>query len=379
MTKNLLVWILALTLYACGSVYEDFPVPPASLVAQFSYEINQETREVTFVNNSIIPERAGSVTYTWSFGDGNTSGESNPTHTYQNYGEYNVKLVIIASEVSEIKETSSELALLQPINIDFTLFYMDTDFSLIRGVGQTSVDIDAGGFGAGIALDPVENKLYFTDDDNLQIKRVDIDGSNPEVVHEGLTGATNLTLDLENRKVYWTNRADGSVQRGNMDGTGTFETIITGLSLPEGIAYHDGKVYISDVDVPPIGENIYVANANGSGLEVFISGSWGYGMGIDPINERLYFGDQGVYDNPADNRIKSVNLKDKSDILVTTNLEAIGANGSRTYGIAIDPQEGHIYWGDRNGQKIKKANLDGSDVETLLVTEGTPRGLAIFK
>jgi gliding motility-associated-like protein len=35
---------------------------------------------------------SGSMKYYWSFGDGNTSIDTNPTHTYTNYGKYQVKL-----------------------------------------------------------------------------------------------------------------------------------------------------------------------------------------------------------------------------------------------------------------------------------------------
>jgi DNA-binding beta-propeller fold protein YncE len=155
------------------------------------------------------------------------------------------------------------------------------------------------------------------------------------------------------------------------------ETVIEGLELPEGIAVHNGKIYVSDVNVPPVGENIYVANTNGSGLEVFVAGSWGYGMAVDPVNQRLYFGDQAVYDDPEDNRIKSVDLNDNSDIVTVAPIEPIGANGSRTYGIEINTDESKVYWTDRSSGRIKSANLDGSNVETVLVAEGSPRGIAL--
>lgn len=56
-----------------------FPMP------NFSYEINGLT--VTFTNNS---EFANS--FTWSFGDGTTSDENNPTHTFPTQGVYEVTL-----------------------------------------------------------------------------------------------------------------------------------------------------------------------------------------------------------------------------------------------------------------------------------------------
>lgn len=376
--RYILIIFFTVLLGACASIDDEFPVPPASTVSKFSVEVlDEDERTVQFNNESIIPENAGSATYTWSFGDGTNSSEESPTHTYEEFGEYEVKLVVLTSASGEIKESSQELALLQAVDIDFTLFYMDTDMLQLIGVGQQNVNADVNGFGNGLAIDRAGGKLYYADDDNLTLNSINLDGSNPEVLFDGLTGIGSVTVDSESGKVYWTNRTDGVVQRGNLDGSGSVETVIEGLELPEGIAVHNGKIYVSDVNVPPVGENIYVANTNGSGLEVFVAGSWGYGMAVDPVNERLYFGDQAVYDDPDDNRIKSVNLNDNSDIVTVATIEPIGANGSRTYGIGINTAENEIYWTDRSAGRIKSANLDGSGVETVLVAEGSPRGIAL--
>lgn len=376
--RNFLFIVLLFFLGACASIDANFPVPEASIVPKFSVEVlDAEERTIRFNNESIIPEVAGNASYTWAFGDGNSSTEVSPEHTFESFGEYDVKLVVITSGNGEINELTQNVAVLQPVDIDFTLFYMDVDLLEIIGVGNSNVNIELSGFGSGIALDKNNGKLYYADDDNLELKRVNIDGSDPEVLYTGLTGIGSVAIDTVESKVYWTNRTDGVVQRGNMDGSGTVETIIDNLSLPEGIAIHGGKVYVSDVDAPPIGENIYRANTNGSNLEIFVSGAWGYGLGIDPVNERLFFGDQADFDNPDDNRLKSVSLADNSDIVTVAELEPIGATGSRTYGIAVNAEESKVYWTDRSAGRIKSANFDGSDVKTVLVAEGQPRGIAL--
>ncbi len=48
--------------------------------------------QVTFTNNSTA---AGSPSYTWLFGDGQSSNNSNPTHAYSNPGTYTVTLVVV--------------------------------------------------------------------------------------------------------------------------------------------------------------------------------------------------------------------------------------------------------------------------------------------
>jgi len=54
--------------------------------ALFGYDANELT--VKFQNLS-----TGAESYSWDFGDGETSTEENPTHTYADYGDYTVKLV----------------------------------------------------------------------------------------------------------------------------------------------------------------------------------------------------------------------------------------------------------------------------------------------
>ena len=52
---------------------------------EFFYRVNEALLTVDFIDNSL-----GEVAvYTWNFGDGNTSSEQNPSHTYSQAGYYN--------------------------------------------------------------------------------------------------------------------------------------------------------------------------------------------------------------------------------------------------------------------------------------------------
>src|ERR1700754_1411495 len=91
------VWSISM-LHSCSE--DDFPVPPASTVPKFSVTIDNyefAPASVSFSNESIIPERAGTVTYMWSFGDGQSSSEKDPIHLYTSPGAFNVNLVVVSS------------------------------------------------------------------------------------------------------------------------------------------------------------------------------------------------------------------------------------------------------------------------------------------
>jgi PKD repeat protein len=60
------------------------------LQSAFTAEVNAQSRTVSFTNQS-----SGDFSYQlWGFGDGNTSTNQNPVHTYENAGIYNVCLVL---------------------------------------------------------------------------------------------------------------------------------------------------------------------------------------------------------------------------------------------------------------------------------------------
>ena len=57
--------------------------------AKFSYTIDaSDAKMVTFVNETV-----GATSYIWQFGDGSTSEEESPVHTYNAGGDYLVALV----------------------------------------------------------------------------------------------------------------------------------------------------------------------------------------------------------------------------------------------------------------------------------------------
>ncbi|WMN12900.1 DUF4958 family protein [Marivirga salinae] len=63
-------------------------------IAGFSFSINQNNAyTIDFTNTS-----QNAVSYTWDFGDGSTSNEENPSHTYNDDGEYEVVLTATNSD-----------------------------------------------------------------------------------------------------------------------------------------------------------------------------------------------------------------------------------------------------------------------------------------
>ncbi len=112
----LLIAAFGLFALASCSKDDDEPEPTEDPIASFQYEISEDNfLEVSFTNFSQNAE-----TYSWNFGDGNTSTEENPTHVYDDIGTYEVVLTATNSEgvsasfseTIEIKDPDEALALL---------------------------------------------------------------------------------------------------------------------------------------------------------------------------------------------------------------------------------------------------------------------------
>ena len=182
----------------------------------------------------------------------------------------------------------------------------------------------------GIALDVAAGKVYWSE--RFKIRRANLDGSNPEDLFTSFSipgEGRGLTLDLVNRKIYWlvTSFPIGAIQRGNMDGSGSLENLITTGEYPWEIALDlvDGKMYWTQLSEQSTG---ILARIRRTNLD-----------GTDPI-------------------------------------EDLHTDVTHLYGIAIDKLNGKIYWSALSS--INRMDIAGGPVETLIDNLlGTPVDLEL--
>jgi len=109
------IWLSASTPHCADSVAHTIRIEPAMPIAVFDTVVpGCEPHTVQFRNNSIYGE-----SYLWEFGDGTSSSEFEPEHTYQEYGIYNVKLTVTGQGGTEVAYRQVEVYRMP--EVDFTV------------------------------------------------------------------------------------------------------------------------------------------------------------------------------------------------------------------------------------------------------------------
>src|SRR5690554_1312049 len=346
------LFAIALVITSCKDD-DDFPVPPASTVPKFSYTLDNEgfaPATATFTNESIVPENAGTATFTWNFGDGKSSTEENPTHIFEETGAYTVSLAVVTSASLEVKSTTQVVVIKDPNQSGTEMFFTDGSqvyttlvssltpepiFTVVSGLSLQSA--------YGMVIDTVNNKLYMADAGANAIYRSDLDGSNFTVFRSNLDTPTGLEIDYQEEHLYFD--SSNGIQRADMNQEDPTqkETFASGiLNDPEGMAidHVNRKIYWNTYD-----GGLWRKNLDGTG-EVELATEVDGGS-IIIVGDRIYYDD---WISSGDIHIKSANLDGGDVVTLATNVSRL------VYGLGYDPGTNKIYWGDRNAGIIMRAN-----------------------
>jgi len=375
MKKIRYIFLIAIGLATANSCSDDsFPVPPASTVPNYTFTITNDAfapATVTFTNTSIVPERAGAVTYTWNFGDGTTSTELNPVHEYTVPGNYKANLVVVTGNSMEIKQSTQTVFVKDPNATGVPLFFTNGQ-SVFSALINTQGPVPAPLTGVtlqktyGLAVDTVNGKVYMADAAAESIMVSDLDGKNLAVFRSNIGETDGVAIDYANKHIYW-DTSEG-IRRANMEDTDVnqYEDFTTGHpDDPEGIAIdpvtkavfwntYDGDVWTKKMD--GTGEKSIFTSLGGGSVIV--------------VGDRIYF---DTYLSAGDISLLSSNFDGSGIETVATGITRL------VYGIGYEGDGKKIYWIDRDLKKIMRANLDGTETELWLETESEPRGIAIGK
>ncbi|CAM3874903.1 Low-density lipoprotein receptor repeat class B [Vibrio aerogenes CECT 7868] len=272
-----------------------------------------------------------------------------------------------------------------------TIYYFNRPWLAVLQPGESGASnlVEVGNKSIhGIEVDSVGNKIYWKQYDESSkegfIKRANLDGSNPETVLEvGLT--QGLAIDPIAKKIYWcdwgfwfTKEGKGILYSANLDGSG--KTAIYSNEAHLGNTRHlsldlkNRKIYWVDMGDR---NHVYRANLDGTDFEDIstITGHSPGGIAVDSENNKIYwtsyYGDSGTVN---DGSVLRANLDGSG---VETLIDSPNAN--KPSHIELDLPANHLYYVDSNGGKLKRANLDGSEITEMPYYSGDYFSLLRFK
>ena len=132
-------------------------------------------------------------------------------------------------------------------------------------------------------------------------------------------------------------------------------TVLAAVSAPD-----TARVFFLDVR----GGRIVSANADGSDARTLVTGLRGTpdGIAVDTDAGYIYWTHMGAA-SADDGYVQRANL----DGTGVTKIVPDGATFTPKQ-LKLDAKHGKLYWSDREGMRIMRANVDGSHVETLIET-----------
>src|SRR5580704_9323827 len=129
---------------------------------------------------------------------------------------------------------------------------------------------------------------------------------------------------------------------------------------PKSVAKTVGRLYFLDLAAG----RVLTSNPDGSDLKTIVSEGRKLpdGIAIDVAAGHIYWTNMGN-PNANDGSI------DRADLDGGNLTEIIPSGGTFTpKQIQLDQKNGKLYWSDREGMRIMRSNVDGSNIETLVET-----------
>ena len=249
--------------------------------------------------------------------------------------------------------------------------------------GEAETRVTFGPNGGDVEINAlIQSPSYFYWMSGNTINRANRDGSNYGSVLNVENLVTELALDPERGQLYWVESGTGGnrIRRANLDGSNQ-QDIVTGFPNPlSGFALDvlGGKIYWSYVYSATL---IQRANLDGSNVEDVVTEKsdevWDFvNLAVDPVRRKIYWVRRASGQNRLLTEIQRANLDGSNlETIINPNIFAADGQGAHISKIALDVERGKIYWLEPKGNSqygLRCANLDGGNRQDLSDIEITP-------
>jgi hypothetical protein len=351
-----------------------------STQAKFSYTIS---------NNSIAPARAVFINqsinaqgYLWKFGNGDTLhtlSSDSVIYTYEQAGTYTIRLEVepTTPDLYYNNLVAEKTIVINDIPVKRLYFadrnegkvkYVVLDNNLLPVIEEfESATLNKP---YGMDMDTLTGKLYVTDYAEQLLNRFDWDGQRQEILMNSNSELFNSPIGIAviGNKIYW--GEPGGIHRADLDGLNPEIFLDMPNEYPQDIAYDplNQAIYFTN-NLNPESGGVWRVDVDGTNLTNVVKDVWGGAIEVLPDSNYVYYyaAYEGMYiaelngDNPR--------LFDASNA------------GKWAWGMAVDKEEGKIYYPNRVDGTIMKADANGSNVEIFIPAEAdiTPNAMTIDK
>jgi DNA-binding beta-propeller fold protein YncE len=240
--------------------------------------------------------------------------------------------------------------------------------------GSTLETVTSGNDVRGVAVDPADGKLYWSE--YQEAFRSDLDGSNPEPLF-ALGGGRGVALDVARGRLYVADQdpldpAGFRLLRADLDGSNVVQALTSRVARPEYVSVDGvhGKVYWTDL----VRASLARANLDGSDVQDIVREGGDAdptGVAVAPRAGYVYWSDDHL------GGIRRAHLDG------TSPEEVVTAKAEIPFAIQLDEASGKAYWinypSDTAPAVIERANLDGSQAEDVVNEDANaiPNSLAL--
>lgn len=224
-----------------------------------------------------------------------------------------------------------------------------------------------------LAVDSLNSKLYYIDSAGDRIVRINLDGSNLQIVQSALIDATGLALDAARQQVYWTNPVTGTISRCSFTPFSPIEVVLpSGASnaLAVDLDVRAQKIYWTQTNGA-----VTRSNYNGSNLEPFdfVAGQKSAPFGI--ALERTL--GQVFYSFPVSLAVGFIGVK-STNLLTPRSTFGVTQESHSINHLVVDPHPGgRVYWTHSLQGAVSSSFKNGTD-EQLIVDGTSSRGIDLL-
>ncbi len=304
----------------------------------------------------------------WNFGDGNTSTEQSPKHTYSKSGTYTVNLT-----VSNGYGTDSKLAtitVLHPVYAYIANSYDNTTSVIDTATNNITATIPVGIDPFGVAVTQDGSKVYVANNISNTVSVIDTSTNNVTATVPVGNHPFGVAVTPDGTKVYVANKFDNTTSVIDTVTNTVISTVpvvgsyLSGVAVtPDGIkvyvvssTYIDNSTYNSTVSVIDTSTNNVTATVN--------VGAGSTGVAVSPDGEKIYVA------NGVDN---TTSIIDTATNIVTGTVPV----GIDPWGIAVTPDGTKVYVANHKDKTISVIDTATNSVIATVPVGIYPIGVSV--